>query len=67
MSIVEHPYGTIKRQWGYDYTLMKGMKKVAGEFAIIFTIYNLRRSINIIGIKELINRLKRLTKAFKHN
>ncbi len=24
-EIVEHPFGTIKRQWGYDYTLMKGL------------------------------------------
>ena len=22
-SICEHPFGTIKRQWGYTYTLMK--------------------------------------------
>ena len=53
-SIVEHPYGTIKRQWGYDHTLLKGKGNVAGEFAIIFTIYNMRRAISILGVKELI-------------
>lgn len=58
-SIVEHPYGTIKRQWGYDYTLLKGFEKVAGEFGIIFTCYNLRRSISIFGVKELIQRLEK--------
>jgi len=26
-QIVEHPFGTIKRQWGFDYTLMKGKRK----------------------------------------
>jgi len=26
-EIVEHPFGTIKRQWGFDYTLMKGRQK----------------------------------------
>jgi len=26
-SIVEHPFGTIKRQWGYSYTLVKGLEK----------------------------------------
>ena len=57
-SIVEHPYGTIKRAWGYDYTLLKGIEKVAGEFATIFTIYNLRRVMSILGIEELIKRLK---------
>ena len=30
-EIVEHPFGTIKRQWGFDYTLMKGKQKVDGE------------------------------------
>jgi hypothetical protein len=60
-EIVEHPYGTIKRQWGYDYTLLKGKEKVSGEFALIFTVYNLRRAITIFGIDELI---KRLNKSF---
>jgi hypothetical protein len=27
-AIVEHPFGTIKRQWGYTYTLVKGKEKV---------------------------------------
>lgn len=63
-SIVEHPYGTIKRQWGYNYTLLKGMNKVAGEFAIIFTIYNLRRAITIFGINELIQRLNKAKSLF---
>ena len=62
-EIVEHPYGTIKRQWGYDYTLLKGMEKVKGEFAIIFTVYNLRRAITIFGVDELI---KRLNKSFSN-
>jgi len=37
-EIVEHPFGTIKRQWGFDYTLMKGKKKVDGEVGLIFTL-----------------------------
>ena len=63
-AIVEHPFGTIKRQWGYDYTLLKGMDKVEGEFAIIFTVYNLRRAISIFGIKDLINRLNKAKSLF---
>jgi len=58
-QIIEHPFGTIKRQWGYDYTLLKGIKKVSGEWAIIFWVYNLRRAMTILGQKELVNRLKR--------
>lgn len=57
-SIVEHPFGTIKRQWGYSYTLLKGLEKVGGEFNIICLCYNMRRSVSILGVKELIRRLK---------
>lgn len=56
--IIEHPFGTIKRSWGYYYTLLKGIKKVNGEMAIIFTMYNIRRAMSILGVSELINRLK---------
>lgn len=56
--IVEHPFGTIKRNWGYDYVLVKGLNKVDGEFGLIFLCYNLKRVINILGVKELIYRLK---------
>ena len=55
---VEHQFGTIKRQWGYDYTLLKTKEKVKAEFAIIFTVYNLRRAVSILGLNELIRRLK---------
>ena len=62
-QIIEHPFGTIKRQWGYDYTLLKGIKKVSGEWALIFWVYNLRRAMTILGQKELIDRLN---KAFEN-
>ena len=44
-QIIEHPFGTIKRNWGNTYTLLKGIKKVNVEMAIIFTMYNLRRAM----------------------
>jgi len=52
-AIVEHPFGTIKRQWGFDHTLLKGLKKVNGEFAIILLCYNLKRVSSILGVKGL--------------
>lgn len=55
--ISEHVFGTIKRSWGYTYTLVKGLKKVNGEMAIIFTMYNLRRAMSILGVQELKRRL----------
>ena len=60
-AIVEHPFGTIKRQWGFSYTLMKTIPKVQTEFSIILLCYNLRRAISILGPNEL---KKALIKAF---
>lgn len=54
---IEHIFGTIKRPWGYTYTLLKGLKKVDGEMGLIFTAYNLRRSMSIFGIEDLLTRL----------
>jgi Transposase DDE domain len=57
-AIVEHPFGTIKRAWGFHYTLLKGREKIGGEMAIIFTLYNLRRAISILGLEVLKKALK---------
>lgn len=64
-QIIEHPFGTIKRSWGYTYTLLKGKEKVNGEMAIIFTVYNIRRTMSILGVKELVSRLKARKEANK--
>ncbi|MDF1699074.1 MAG: transposase [Saprospiraceae bacterium] len=38
-AIVEHPFGTIKRAWGYTHPLMKTIPKVETEFSIILLCY----------------------------
>jgi len=49
-AIVEHPYGTIKRQWGFNYILTKqGIDRASSDVGLIFVAYNLRRLINILG------------------
>ena len=53
-SIVEHPFGTVKRAMDGGYCLTKGLKNVRGEFSLIFLAYNLKRVINILGCKKLI-------------
>jgi transposase len=58
-QIVEHPFGTIKRQWGYNYTLLKGLDKVTAEFALIFSVYNLRRAITELGINAIVKVLNK--------
>lgn len=54
--IVEHPFGTIKRGWGLSYFLTKGLESVKTEASLAFLAYNIKRVINILGIKEMIKR-----------
>ncbi len=53
-QIVEHPYGTIKRQWGFNYIITKKyIQRAEADFGLIMTAYNIRRIINIIGARNL--------------
>ena len=53
-QIVEHPYGTIKRQWGFNYIITKKyIQRAEADFGFIMTAYNIRRIINIIGARNL--------------
>ena len=64
-AIVEHPFGTIKRQWGFDYVLTKkGMERASADVGLMFTAYNLRRLINIIGRENFKEYLKKVLFAF---
>jgi len=63
-TMVEHPFGIVKRQWSYDHVLMKGIDKVETESNLIFLCYNLKRVINILGINALIKRLKDISLFF---
>jgi transposase len=64
-AIVEHPYGTIKRQWGFSYILTKKyIKRAEADVGLMFTAYNLRRIMNILGIKVLKSYLRILTLSF---
>lgn len=52
-SIVEHPYGTLKRQWGFSYIMTKRSKQRAeADVGLMFIAYNLRRLFSIIGKNE---------------
>jgi transposase len=62
-SIVEHPFGTIKRTLGWDHFLVRSKKKVLGENALIMFTYNFRRLLNLIGI----DLFKKLCIAIKNN
>ena len=53
MCLSEHPFGTIKRAMGATYFLLKGMRKVAGEFALFCLGYNLERARNLLGFQKM--------------
>jgi hypothetical protein len=63
-QIIEHQFGTLKRHWGFTYVLMRGKKHVLAETSIIFSCYNLRRTVSILGFEALLDRLKGLKKVF---
>lgn len=64
-EINEHIFGTIKRQWGYNHTNLTGLEKVNGEHSLIMLVYNIKRSINILGVPELIAKLKKWKSPYK--
>lgn len=64
-EINEHIFGTIKRQWGYNHTNLTGLEKVNGEHSLIMLVYNIKRSINILGVPELIAKLKKWNSPYK--
>jgi hypothetical protein len=64
-ALVEHPFGTMKRQWGFDHIMTKKTKKRASsDVGFIFIAYNLKRLMNIIGIEKLIEIIASVTIVF---
>ena len=51
---VEHPFGTIKSWMGSTHFQMKTLKRVGTEMALHVLAYNLKRVMNIMGIRPLI-------------
>lgn len=49
--LVEHPFGTVKRGLGFTYFLTRGLDSVRAESCLHFFAYNLKRVINILGVK----------------
>lgn len=65
-SIVEHPYGTIKRQWGFHYIITKKYKhRAEADSGMMFIVYNLRRIINLMGLDVLKTYLENIGNLFK--
>ena len=56
--LAEHPFGTMKWMMGVPRFLLRGLQKVRGEFALSVLTYNLKRVINILGVRRLLERLR---------
>lgn len=53
----EHPFGIVKRCLGADYLLLKRFSGAIAEMSFAFLAFNLKRVINIVGVKELIKQI----------
>lgn len=53
-AIVEHPFGTIKFWNDQRHFLMIRLEKVRAEFSLSTLAYNIKRAINVLGVKGLV-------------
>ena len=58
-AICEHPFGTIKRHFGFTHTLLKGLQKVNGEMNLIMFCYNFMRTKNILGFEKMLQAIQK--------
>lgn len=54
MCLSEHPFGTVKWYHGAHYLLCIGKEKATAEIGLSFLVYNMKRAINMVGVKALI-------------
>ena len=52
-QLAEHPFGTIKRWFGYTHFLLKGLKKVRTEWSLTTLVYNLKRVLKLVSFEKL--------------
>lgn len=52
-QLCEHPFGTLKRFFGYTHFLLKGLLKVRAEWSLMTLVYNLKRVLNLVSFDKL--------------
>jgi transposase len=57
-ALCEHPFGTMKRAWGCNHFLMKGIAKVRAEWSLITLAYNLRRALSLVSFATLMGSVR---------
>lgn len=53
-TLVEHPYGTIKRGLDQGFMLLRGTRKVRGEMGLTLMAYDMRRAFNLRKTRGLV-------------
>ena len=54
----EHPFGTLKSRMGYSHILTKTRKRVSTEMSLHVLAYNLKRVMNLLGTRPLIEAIQ---------
>lgn len=66
-AIVEHPFGTMKRSWGFTYIMTKkGKDSASADVGFMFLAYALRRIFNILDFELLDEHFGMLQASFLH-
>jgi hypothetical protein len=52
-ALCAHPFGTIKRFFGYTHFLLKGLEKVRTEWGLMTLVYNLKRVLKLVSFEKL--------------
>ncbi len=55
---VEHPFGTIKAWMGATHFLTRTMDRVSTEMSMHVLVYNLKRVINMMGVRGLVQAIR---------
>lgn len=56
-TLAEHPFGTLKHHWDQGHFLMKRLENVGTEISLSVLAYNLKRTIQILGVPRMIEAL----------
>lgn len=56
--LAEHPFGTVKRAFGFTYFLTRGTESVRAESCLHFLTYNIKRVVQILGTRKLLEEMQ---------
>ena len=63
---VEHPFGTLKHWMGATHLQMITLEHVGTEMSLHVLAYNMKRVMNILGVKSLIEAIRALLHTIIH-